>query len=167
MIPSRHLRESIILFFPPGVQLLFLSESDWGKVKDTCLGSSCPLPNATLADTFIFWPLCPNPSWQPHRLTDIVVCVLTDVLLPRWRTSSSLRAAYSLHKDPLRDSDPALQDSPPPPSQTIHILQLQTQADGINKCCFCLSGRFRTTDGGGLRTAAPSLNARMQWKLSL
>lgn len=61
MTPSRHLRENIILFFPPEERLLFLSESDWGKVKYTCLGARRPFPNATLADKFIFWPICLNP----------------------------------------------------------------------------------------------------------
>lgn len=57
MIPSRHLRENIILFFPPEERLLLLSESDWGKVKYTFLGTRRPFPNATLADKFIFWPV--------------------------------------------------------------------------------------------------------------
>lgn len=159
MIPSRHLRENIILFFPPEERLLFLSKSNWGIVKYTCLGTRRPFPNATLADKFIFWNVCLNLCWQPHGRTD-VVCIWTDVLQPPWGTSSPLRGAFPLHKDPLRDSNPPLQDSLPLPSQTIRIPQPQTQTDGINKCCFCISGRFRTTDGGGTRTAAHSLNSQ-------
>lgn len=164
MIPSRHLKENIILFFPPEGRLLFLCISDWGKVKYTCLGTRRPFPNVTLADKFIFRPTCLNPCWQPHGRSG---CIWTDVLLPPWGTASPLRGASPLHKDLLGDSNPPLQDSLPLPSQTVHILQLQTQTDGTNKCCFCISGRFGTTDGGGTRAAAHSLNARMWWKLSL
>lgn len=75
--------------------------------------------------------------------------------------------AFPLREDPLRDSNPPLQDSLPVPSQTIRIPQPQTQTDGINKCCFLQSladwEQQMAEEPGPQRTA---WTARMRWKLA-